>query len=94
MTKYQAFRTAQFKKDYKRAKKRGKDMALLDEAILMLAKGEMLPSSMRDHELSGVWHGFRECHIQPDWLLVYRINNDVLVLTLTRTGSHSDLFGK
>jgi len=57
-------------------------------------KGEMLPETNRDHELSGNWRGYRECHIQSDWLLVYRVENDILVLTLARAGSHSDLFGK
>ena len=60
----------------------------------MLAMGEPLPDKNRDHDLSGDWAGHRECHILPDWLLIYRIEDDVLVLTLARTGSHSDLFGK
>ena len=59
-----------------------------------LTAGEPLPEKNRDHALTGDWVGHRECHIQPDWLLVYRVQNDVLVLTLTRTGTHSDLFGK
>ncbi len=62
--------------------------------VELLAMGEALPEKNRDHELSGNWDGHRECHIQPDWLLIYRIENDVLVLTLARTGTHSDLFGK
>lgn len=70
------------------------DIALLDDIIRMLAKGETLSEKNRDHELGGDWAGHRECHIQPDWLLVYRVEDDVLVLTLSRTGSHSDLFGK
>lgn len=86
--------TARFKKDYKLALKRHMDIALLDDIIRMLAKGETLPEKNRDHELGGDWAGHRECHIQPDWLLVYRVEDDVLVLTLSRTGSHSDLFGK
>lgn len=56
--------------------------------------GTPLPEKNRDHELSGDWTGYRECHILPDWLLVYRIKNDVLVLTLVRTGTLSDLFSK
>lgn len=56
--------------------------------------GETLPEKNKDHELTGDWVGHRECHVQPDWLLIYRIDDDVLVLTLSRTGSHSDLFGK
>ena len=63
-------------------------------AIQHLANGETLPPENRDHELTGNWVGHRECHIQPDWLLIYRIENDVLVLTLARTGTHSDLFSK
>lgn len=93
MSKLQVKWTKQFKKDYKRAMKRGRDIDLLDDTITKLANGEGLPEAMHDHELAGSWGGNRECHIQPDWLLVYRIENDVLVLTLARTGSHSDLFG-
>ena len=92
--KYEIARTAQFKKDYKLAKKRGLDLDLLKEVVTKLANGETLPPEYRDHGLNGNWSGHRECHIQPDWLLIYRIDNDVLVLTLTRTGTHSDLFGK
>ena len=92
MSKYRAYRTTQFKMDYKGAQKRNRDMVLLDEVILMLANGEKLPEAMRDHDLSGNYRGYRECHIEPDWLLVYRIQNDRLLLVLSRTGSHSDLF--
>jgi len=84
--------TSQFKKDYKRAMKRQLNINLLDDIIRLLAKGETLPKTSCDHALSGNWIGHRECHIQNDWLLVYRIDQEVLVLTLTRTGSHSDLF--
>ena len=93
-TKYTVKPTTQFKKDYKRAMKRGLKIELLEKVVELLAMGEALPEKNRDHELSGNWGGHRECHIQPDWLLVYRIEDDVLVLTLARTGSHSDLFGK
>jgi len=86
--------TLQFKKDYKLAMKRHLKIELLDDIIRLLAAGEELPEKNRDHSLTGDWAGHRECHIQPDWLLVYRIEEDVLVLTLTRTGTHSDLFGK
>ena len=86
--------TTRFKKDYKLAMKRHLDIELLDDIIRALSRGETLPEKNRDHELSGDWAGYRECHIQPDWLLVYRIEDDVLVLTLARTGMHSDLFGK
>lgn len=86
--------TSAFKKDYRIAVKRGLDVIALDAVIDMLANDEMLPAEYRDHELTGSWKGFRECHVKPDWLLIYRKDNDILVLTLTRTGSHSDLFGK
>lgn len=94
MMKYEVVTTNQFKKDYKLAMKRHLNIELLDDIIAKLAKGETLPQKNKDHPLSGKWIGHRECHIQPDWLLVYRIEDDVLVLTLARTGSHSDLFGK
>lgn len=86
--------TSQFRKDYKLAMKRRMKIELLDAVIRKLAAGEPLPEKNRDHALSGNWTGHRECHIQPDWLLLYRQEDDVLVLTLTRTGTHSDLFGK
>ena len=93
-TKYTIKLTTQFKKDYKLAVKRGLKMNLLEDLVTALAMGESLPEKNKDHALTGNWTGHRECHILPDWLLVYRIENDVLVLTLTRTGSHSDLFGR
>ena len=83
-TKYTVKYTTSFKKDYKRAIKRGLKIELLEQVVALLAMGEPLPD----------WAGHRECHILPDWLLVYRIEDDVLVLTLARTGTHSDLFGK
>lgn len=86
--------TTRFKRDYKLAIKRNSDIALLDDIIRALSRGEKLPEKNKDHELSGNWIGHRECHIQPDWLLVYRIDNDILALILTRTGTHSDIFGK
>lgn len=85
--------TTAFRKDYKLAIKRGMKMELLDAIIETLSMGDVLLPEYRDHELSGKWKGHRECHIQPDWLLIYRIDDTVLVLTLTRTGKHSDLFG-
>ena len=90
MTKYEIKNTTQFKKDYKLAKRRGLDISLLKSIVKKLANGESLDSKYRDHSLTGNWVGHRECHIQPDWLLVYRYEDDVLVLTLART--HSDLF--
>ena len=86
--------TTQFKKDYKLALKRHMDIELLDNIIRCLSRGEVLPEKNKDHALSGDWVGHRECHILPDWLLVYRIEDDILVLTLARTGTHSDQFGK
>ena len=94
MKSYRVKLTSQFKKDYKLSKKRGKDMRLLDDIIRKLAVGEKLPEKCFDHPLSGNWEGHRECHIQPDWLLLYYYEDDVLVLSLSRTGSHSDIFKK
>ena len=93
-TKYTVQYTSTFKKDYKRAIKRGLNIELLEHIVELLSMGKPLPDKNHDHELSGDWVGHRECHIQPDWLLIYRLDDNVLILTLTRTGSHSDLFGK
>ena len=93
-TKYVVKFTTQFRKDYKLAMKRGLKIELLERVIMLLAAGETLPEKNKDHALTGNWVEHRECHILPDWLLVYRVEDDVLVLTLTRTGTHSDLFGK
>ena len=92
-TKYTVKFTAAFRKDYKKAQKRRLPIEKLQEIIGLLAMGEPLPERNRDHALTGDWVGHRECHIQPDWLLIYRIEGDVLVLTLARTGAHSELFG-
>ena len=81
-----------FKKDYKRVCKRGCDIKLLEEVIAILAKGDVLPTKYKDHQLVGNFNQCRECHILPDWLLIYEINTDELILYLTRTGTHSDLF--
>ena len=81
-TKYTVKYTTSFKKDYKRAIKHGLKIELLEQIVALLAMGEPLPDKNRDHDLSGDWAGHRECHILPDWLLVYRIEDDVLVLTL------------
>ena len=86
--------TTQFKQDYKLAMKRHMNIELLDDIIRILSRGGKLPEKNKDRGLAGNWPGYRECHILPDWLLVYRINNEVLVLTLVRSGSRSDLFGK
>ena len=93
-TKYIVKPTTQFKKDFKLAMKRSMKIELLEEVIAMLAMGETLPDKHKDHALTGNWVGHRECHILPDWLLIYRIEDEVLMLTLARTGTHSDLFGK
>ncbi|PNH20823.1 hypothetical protein B6K86_01775 [Lachnospiraceae bacterium] len=92
--KYEIERTTQFKKDFKLAVKRGCDMEELRKVVTMLANGEVLPEKYRDHDLinSRNYKGTRECHIQPDWLLVYKIAESELVLLLYRTGTHSDLF--
>ena len=81
-----------FKKDYKRIVKRGYDIALLENVIRMLADGETLPAKYRDHALVGDFAGCRECHITPDWLLIYEVRESELILVLSRTGTHSDLF--
>lgn len=86
--------TSAFKKGYKRMKKRGEDIDLLDKAIEMLVKGEKLPAKYGDHVLKGEYNGYHECHIKPDWLLIYLITEEILVLTLVDTGTHADLFRK
>lgn len=88
--KYQLKPTSRFKQDIKTAKKRGYDLSLLTEVIDLLAAGEQLPPKYKDHNLIGNYKGFRECHIQPDWLLIYEVSDNVLYLA--RTGTHSDLF--
>lgn len=90
--KYEIRFTTQFKKDIKLAKKQGKDIDKLFEVVEHLANGEALEDKYRDHDLSGNYKGCRECHIEPDWLLIYEIDNGVLILMLYRVGSHSDLF--
>ena len=84
--------TGQFRKDYKRIKKRGYDMILLEQVIDTLLREEKLDERFRDHMLMGNYLGFRECHIQPDWLLVYAVDHEQLILTASRTGTHADLF--
>ena len=93
-SKYTVKPTSQFKKDYKLAMKRGLDISLLEDVVAKLALGEALPEKNRDHALGGNWNGHRECHILPDWLLIYKVEGNVLVLTLARTGTHSDLFNR
>ncbi len=81
-----------FRRDLKLAAKRGRDLKLLDDVVTRLAQQEPLPEKNRDHSLTGDYIGFRECHIQPDWLLIYRVDGEALILFLSRTGTHSDLF--
>lgn len=89
--KYELIIASSFKRDYKKILKRKYDVTLLDDIVNKLQNGEELPEKNHDHALSGEWKGYRECHILPDWLLVYKIFDEQLVLSLTRTGSHSDL---
>lgn len=83
--------TTQFRRDAKRVKKRGRDLDELQELVRHLAAGETLKPKHRDHKLTGPYQGFRECHIRPDWLLLYRLTETELILV--RTGTHADLFG-
>ncbi len=89
---YRIAASARFKKDLKLVIKRGFQISLLDEVITLLANGKSLPDRYRDHPLKGDFEGCRECHVTPDWLLVYEISQEELILYLTRTGTHSDLF--
>ena len=91
---YQVKFTTTYKKAYKLMKKRGLDISFLDEVVDLLRQGRQLEERYHDHGLTGDLAGFRECHIKPDWLLIYLIENDILTLTLIDTGSHSDLFRK
>ena len=92
--KYEPKFTTQFKKDLKLAKNQNKDIEKLFAVGELLANGEKLDFKYKDHDLSGNYKGTRECHIEPDWLLVYEYQNDILVLMLYRLGSHSELFKK
>ena len=84
-------RTSQFKKDYKRAKRSGKPLTVLVETIRLLQADQSLPAKRRDHALIGNFTGTRECHLAPDWLLIYQLTDDQLILI--RLGSHAELFG-
>ncbi len=90
--KYKIIPSSRFKKDLKTAIKRNYNLDLLSEVVDMLSEGRPLPEKNKDHALSGEYEGCHECHIMPDWLLVYEKTEDTLILYLTRTGSHSDLF--
>ena len=89
---YELKPTTQFKKDLKLCKKRGLNLELLSEVLKLLVAGTPLPEKYHDHPLHGDFEGCRECHIQPDWLLIYEYSGSELIIYLTRTGSHSDLF--
>ena len=91
MTYHVKFTNA-YKKGYKRAKKRGLNLQLIDDVVDELRQGHKLDAKYRDHALHGNWEGFRECQLQPDWLLIYLIEDDILTLTLSETGTHSELF--
>ena len=91
MYKYELSVTTTFKRDYKRLKKRRYDFSLLDNIVELLLQGKELPEKNNDHALTGDWQGYRECHIEPDWLLVYKIYENQLILSLVRSGTHSDL---
>ena len=90
--KYDVKRTSQFKKDFKAIIKQGLDIKELEKVLEILINGDVVPEKYKDHPLSGTYSDCRECHITPDWLLIYRINKNELILALTRTGTHSDLF--
>ena len=92
MSKYRIVQTGKFKKDLKAVIKRGYNIALLEVVVDTLASGQELPMKYKDHALIGNYKGCRECHITPDWLLIYEVDGNELILYLTRTGSHSDLF--
>lgn len=91
---YSIVYTNRMKRDAKLMQKRGKDMNKLVEVLKFLAAGQTLPEKYRDHQLAGTLKDFRECHIEPDWLLMYQIFEGELILSATATGTHSDLFGK
>lgn len=89
---YEIKPSTKFQKDLKHVQRRGYDISLLTEILKMLAAGEPLPAKNKDHALVGNYEGCRECHITPDWLLIYEVVEETVILYLTRTGSHSDLF--
>lgn len=93
MSEYKIVFTAKFKKDYKLLQKQHRDTGELFRVIDILAKGGVLDRKYSDHQLSGDYSGCSECHIAPDWLLIYKKSEDKLLLVLVRSGSHSDLFG-
>lgn len=94
MTNLKVRYSTKFKKDLKLLQKRGQDLNLLGEVVDALAKNQALPVRYKNHALAGNYKGYYECHIRPDWLLIYKINEHELILLLIRTGTHSDLFNK
>lgn len=89
---YEIFFENKFKKDFKLAKKRGLNIALLEEALIILRKEGKLPIKYKPHLLKGNFKGYWECHIQPDWLMIWKQDDVIKLITLTRTGTHADLF--
>ena len=90
---YQIEFTNEMKRNVKLMRRRGKDLRKLTEVLDILARGEQLPARNKDHQLTGNLRDFRECHIEPDWLLIYQVHDDILVLTATATGTHAALLG-
>ena len=90
---YELFASNKFKRDFKKCKRQNKNLQKLEATLTLLTASEPLPISRRDHNLTGNYANHRECHIEPDWLLIYRINEDEKLIELVRTGSHSELFG-
>jgi mRNA interferase YafQ len=84
--------TTRFRRDLRHMRRRGKDIGKLEDTLRALLREEPLPERQRDHQLVGNWTGYRECHVEPDWLLIYKIDPEQATLTLVRTGTHSDLF--
>lgn len=92
--RYKLSSSPRYEKDVALAKKRGMDVKDLIDVVEKLQNGEKLPAKNRDHPLHGIYEGTRECHIHPDWLLIYAKDDDIRLLSLVRTGTHSDLYGK
>ena len=92
LSMYTPHQTSQYKSDIKKIKKQGKNLHLLKDIVSKLLDGEILSEKYKDHELKGNKKGIRDCHLEPDWLLLYRMDKENKILTLIRTGSHSDLF--
>ena len=90
---YQIEFTNEMKRNVKLMRRRGKDLRKLTEVLDILTSGEQLPARNKDHQLTGNLRDFRECHIEPDWLMIYQVHDDILVLTATATGTHADLLG-